>query len=360
MELRAKPTSHTVTEASLTNDNQLTTTTVDTLANVSLETRDEMLHAEKTTAVHRHYMQLPCMNTIELGGHGTANHLADTFRVIAWNIERGMDIDGSAILLKPFDADIILLSEVDNGMARTQQKNVAAELAVQLGMYYCYGIEFLELGLGSDNEIAVASDDFNQKGFHGNAILSKMPIASAAMLRLNDHGYWFTGEDIENNAGEPRIGGRMALFASFDVENGQQVTAISTHFESHINGEVSYRDQQIRQIISAAEAFTGNQQPIIIGGDLNTGNRLGEGLNHTNETLFATAEQQGFHWGANISGVTTRPSVNSPHHTRREKLDWFCAKHINSHHAEIIPALDEEGMPMSDHDPILSDWSMAD
>lgn len=335
----------------------ITTYTTTKLEKVKQKVRDEIITSEKSETVHRDYLhQLRCMNAIERGGEGTQNHLSDRFRVLAWNAERCLDVASSAELLAVYDADIILLSEMDNGMARTEQKHTTKKLANALGMYYLYGVEFLELDVGSDIERELASDKHNKKGFHGNAILSKMPIEKAAMLRFDDHGHWFGGQQVGNSFGQPRIGGRMALLAHVTTGNNQPLVVISTHLES--NADTIYRDKQLFDLIAVAEAFGQGKAPIIIGGDLNTGNNLAKGLDHTAETLFETAESQGFHWHANAEGFTTRPSRLTLRPDRIMKLDWFAAKHIDSHHVEIISAVDKDGTPLSDHDIILSDWQM--
>lgn len=335
---------------------KIITRTTTKLAKPTQEVRDSIIASDRTEAVHREHMQLPCMTAVECGGEGSQTMLSETFRVIAWNAERCLKTKCSAKLLASYEADIILLSEMDNGMARTAQKHTTKKLAKHLDMYYLYGVEFLELELGSELERQYAEDDFNKKGFHGNAILSKMPIEKVAMLRFDDHGHWFAGQQVGDNFGEPRVGGRMALLAVVKTERNSKVCVISTHLES--NGDAAHRDKQLFDLMAAAEAFAGSGTPIIIGGDLNTGNNLGNGLDHTAETLFDTAKQHGFHWRANALGKTTRPSLLTLHPDRRMKLDWFAAKSIESHHTEIIPALDNEGMPLSDHDPILADWSL--
>lgn len=328
------------------------------LANVSQQRRDKMQTGEKTVAIHQQYMQqLPCMNTIERGGEGSVGALAKEFRVIAWNVERCLDVKGSAKLLAKYDPDVILLSEMDNGMARTEQKHTTKKLAKRLGMYYLYGVEFLELDLGGEIERQFCHDTFNKKGFHGNAILSKMPIKKAAMLRFDDEGHWFAGLTVRGEFGQPRVGGRMALLASLPCENGSHITVVSTHLES--NGGIAHRDKQMFDLVTAAEAFSGSSSPIIIGGDLNSGNNLAAGLDHRAEDLFETAERHGYHWRANPQGVTTRQSRINTHDLPRKKLDWFAAKHIDSHYGEIIHVLDKAGMPLSDHDAILADWSLG-
>ncbi|MCG8417642.1 MAG: hypothetical protein MJE77_06815 [Proteobacteria bacterium] len=72
----------------------------------------------------------------------------DSLVIMAYNIERGLALDEQiAWLLGPDspDPDVILLSEADRGCSRTQRRDVTRELARVLGMYYIFGVEFIEL-----------------------------------------------------------------------------------------------------------------------------------------------------------------------------------------------------------------------
>jgi hypothetical protein len=62
---------------------------------------------------------------------------ARTLRAVAWNIQRGARLDDlrRAVVAPPFaGADLFLLSEVDVGLGRSGNRNVARELAEVLGM----------------------------------------------------------------------------------------------------------------------------------------------------------------------------------------------------------------------------------
>ena len=338
---------------------ELITTICSELEPISQATFDEILQAERSSEVHQHYMQLPCLQTIECGHYGLSQSLAPHFRVVAWNVERCLDVEASAVLLRSYDPDIVLLSEMDNGMARTQQRHTTQALAKELGMYYLYGVEFLELDLGSEIERQLASDDFNRKGWHGNAILSKAPFKSVAMLRFDQHGHWFNGQQVGNHFGQARIGGRMALLVEVEVAETEtkqgNLLLVSTHLESNVGQDLHYRKQQMRMLTQACQQFKPNL-PVIIGGDLNTGNNLAAGLDHRAEPLFAAMEDIGYHWRANPSGVTTHHSRITLRQERLQKLDWFCAKDIHCSHSEILTAFSPDGTPLSDHDPILADW----
>src|SRR5262249_50847023 len=67
---------------------------------------------------------------------------SDSIRAVAWNIERGMRLDAVVRALREHSslagADILLLSELDWGMARTENRFVAREIASSLGMNYAF------------------------------------------------------------------------------------------------------------------------------------------------------------------------------------------------------------------------------
>lgn len=97
------------------------------------------------------------------------------------------------------------------------------------------------------------------------------------------------------------------------------------------------------------EAFPG--LPVLIGGDLNTGNHAGGDFEA--EGLFAMSAARGFarHGGA-LEVMTTRPSLITRWPERAMKLDWFLARGLKIGETRIIPSLDETGRPLSDHDLI--------
>lgn len=346
-------------------------TLVEQLTPVTQATRDQMrASAANNTGsdpcdLHQNWMaDTPCMHQLEQGAAtGTDDLLNSHVRVAAWNMERCLDPSGSARLLQSHRPDVILLSEMDAGMARSGQRHTTQALAQQLGMHYLYGVEFVELELGCDTERQLASDDFNALGWHGNAILSRVPFTRAAMLRLDDHGHWFAGKSVGGVFGQPRVGGRMAILAEIATESGP-VTFVSTHLESDAGADsAGVRNSQLLSLIDIAEHFAdcntrGNLSPIIIGGDLNTGNNLPDGLDWQAETLFASAEARGYHWQANPPGMTTRPSRITLENAAPKKLDWFCARDVQADNGQIIAALDSSGIPLSDHELIVADWQL--
>lgn len=294
----------------------------------------------RSPAAHdAHAATIPALNRIELGGRAPVAPLAFPIRVAAWNLERCLSPEASAAALA--GADLALLSEMDCGMARTAQRHPTAEIAEGLGLGYAYVVEFLELGLGSPEERDFCRDDFNRLGFHGNALMARTPLSEVFALRLHGHRQWFSDAD------QPRLGERVALGAQVATTAGP-LLAISTHLESACAPE--HRERQICGLIETLDhAFP--DLPVLIGGDLNTGNHAGGDWRA--EGLFEVARAAGFSvHGGPEEEATTRPSRLTRFPERRMKLDWFLARGLDLGETRICAALDAEGMPLSDHERI--------
>ena len=237
-------------------------------------------------------------------------------------------------------------------MARTGQKHTTKDVAEFLNMGFAYSVEFYELGLGNGPEREYTTDDHNACGWHGNAILSTLPPKRIFQIRLDDHGHWFCGaEGVDPD--QPRIGGRVATAAIFPTTAGD-VCAVSTHLESA--GSTSFRQSQMDRIIAVVD-HVADGLPVIIGGDLNTGNNLESG-DWRDETLFEAARRQGFSWENNAEGTTTRASRLTRFPKRAMKLDWFAHRGCTGHSAQIVPALDPSGTPLSDHELIVGSFDV--
>ncbi|OCP23406.1 MULTISPECIES: endonuclease [unclassified Ensifer] len=310
----------------------------------SQETRAGFTTIESSIAAHDAVMAaLPEMNSIEIGGEPSSNEpLAFPFAVAAWNLERCLFAPESATHLAATAAPVVLLSEMDNGMARTGQRHPTAEVAATLRMQYAYGVEFIELGLGSDTELEFCKDDVNEKGFHGNAVMAKVALSQPFMIRLWGERLWFM-----DGGDQPRVGERFAIGALIETEAGPFV-AVSTHLESATTAP--YRERQVKELIDALdEAFPA--MPVLIGGDLNTGNHAGGDFEA--EGLFAMSAARGFtRHGGPIELMTTRPSLITRWPERAMKLDWFLTRGLKIGESRIIPSLDATGRPLSDHDLI--------
>ena len=122
--------------------------------------------------------------------------LPEQLGVLMFNMERGVHLAEIQEFLRdcpdiqPFD--VILANELDDGCARSGNKNTARELAQAFGLNYAWGLEFIEL-----------VNDENEKGFHGNAVFSRWPITRAGVIRLPEQYNWYFDR-------QRRIGGRYS------------------------------------------------------------------------------------------------------------------------------------------------------
>ncbi len=288
----------------------------------------------------------PCMTQVRVGGTAAHNFLAFPLTVAAWNLERCLFPEDSAAMLAREGASLVLLSEMDNGMARTAQRDTTGVIAAQLGMSFAYGVEFLELSLGGAIEKARATDPENVLGHHGNAVLATVPLERPVLIRLDRDDRWFRFDP----AGEQdRIGGRVAIAARVQTEAGP-ILAVSTHLES--NALEDFRVGQMTALLDAIDTLAGDM-PVILGGDMNTGNKMPDADWRT-ETLFGLAQDRGYEiHGGEAEAFTTRPSLITTAPPRRMKLDWFFIRGMDVAGSRIVPALRDDGTPLSDHELMI-------
>lgn len=296
-----------------------------------------------------------CLNAIELAKPATVSPLAAELTVTAWNIERCKHIEASAELLQRVSADIVLATEMDHGMARSNQRHTTRELAVGLGFSYAFGVEFVELGLGDVHETTVCAGMTNRHGLHGNAILSRWPLEDVALIPLDDGGAWFVA--APKNDGQYRVGGRMAIAARIMTANGPLVLA-SVHYESE--SDALGRAQQTRNLLVALDRLYG-RVPAVVGGDLNTKGFLEAGMSapetlatpEAAEPSFEHVTAHGFDWRtANLGKITTRLPPHSPQDRPLKTLDWLFTRGVVASQPFITPALSVAGDYLSDHELI--------
>lgn len=96
------------------------------------------------------------------------------FRLATYNIHRAIGVDRRfrpqriAQILKDHEPDIVLLQEVDEGVPRSREMNLARELASEIGLQH--------FALGHNVSL--------RKGWYGNATLSRYPIARERNIDL--------------------------------------------------------------------------------------------------------------------------------------------------------------------------------
>lgn len=336
------------------------------------------------------------LESLEAGRFATpAPPAKPSYRIVAWNLERGIQFDGQLQALRshPYmrEADVLLLTETDTGMARSGNRNVARDLAWNLGLDYVFAPCYLNLGKGAGVENDAVGE--NELGLHGNAVLSRYPILCPRSIGLGNGRDKMLGR-------EKRIGQQVALAAEIALP-GLEVTVCSTHLDAQ--SRQSHRRDQMRAVLDALPA-TG---PAVIGGDWNTTTfnsssatsaivgywvrlLLGPGNTIRNHflrpyrfferDLFRLLEQRGFDWRTanRIDERTTSYDVNDAKTYRnlrewvpewcfdfirwalREhngrcplKIDWFAVRDVQPEAPAVIHEFREGRQPpLSDHDPI--------
>ena len=300
---------------------------------------------------------LPCLQALELVPPPQPKPLGNRVRVAAWNAERCKYLPESAELLAGIGADVVLLTELDIGMARSGNRHTIRELGGMLGAGYAFGVEYVELGLGDDREKAWHAAETNAVGLHGNAILSRAPLDRPAVVRLDDGARWFAGEQSTN---ERRIGARMAMIASLDA-GGTPLLVASVHLES--STDASDRAAQVAVLLRAIEERAGDHA-VIIGGDFNTSALPpadaadGDWFDHaaSYEAMFALFGAARYDWrAANAPRATERMRPDGTPEPPYRKIDWFFTRGATVQRAFTTAAIDAAGSAISDHDALVID-----
>jgi endonuclease/exonuclease/phosphatase family metal-dependent hydrolase len=326
----------------------------------------------------------------------------ERYRFLAWNIERGTQLGGQleAFRTHPYlkACDVVLLNEVDIGMARSGNRDVVQALARELGLDAVFMPCYLNLTKGSGVERGVAGE--NELGLHGNAVLSRYPLRNVRRIPLRN--------GIDKMAcNEKRLGSLAAVAADVVFPNGE-VTAVSVHLDAQSSQR--HRRDQMRDVV-AALAEGG---PAILGGDWNTSTynsshafrailgfwlRVMMGVDYTIRThylapynrfekeLFAALEGAGFDYrGASLLGEpTVSYDITDPraHGSLSEwvppwcfpfirwslrnhqgrcplKLDWFATRGLRPLNPVVLHEFREQRpVPLSDHDPVGVDVSWS-
>lgn len=331
------------------------TTAVATLPLPSLAERAAAAVAIDDGAHDRFLAAWPCMAAVEVvDPPPSPARPAGPLVVAAWNLERCKHVEASAAVLAARRPDVVLLSEMDLGCARSRQRHTTADLAARLGFGHVYGVEFVELGLGDERETRDHAGEINRAGLHGNAVLSRFPVRGVALIPLDDGGVWFGAAERPE---QRRIGGRNAIAAELDTPFGR-LFAVSVHLESLSDPEM--RRRQIEHLLDEVDRLAGDR-PVVFGGDLNVFELTRRGLDDATmtatpdvvEPAFAVARDRGYAWaGANRPGPTTRPHPWQPSDTQRLRIDWLFVRGLSAGDPWIDPALAPDGTVLSDHDPI--------
>ena len=336
------------------------------------------------------------LTTIDCGSYACAPApTRDRYRFVAWNIERGTQLEAQIEALTKHDylrhCDVLLLTEADIGMARSGNHAVAQSIARALGFHYAFVPCYFSLVKGSGLEYYTPGD--NEVGLHGNAILSRYPIRNVRSIALKN--------GIDKMAGrEKRLGCQTALAADIEFPN-LTLTAVSVHLDA--NSTQRHRRDQMRDVLDALET----RNPVLLGGDWNTSTynssrafhaimgfalRVLMGVDNVirnhylhpdqrfERELFRLLEARGFDYrrcnelggrtaGYHIADAKARHSLGEwvpgwcfafirwalRNHGGQcpLKLDWFASRGLRCASPAIVHEFREDrAVPLSDHDPI--------
>lgn len=342
-----------------------------------------------------------------------AKHSSESSRTVtalAWNIERGIQLQPIIDTLRSHatlrSADLLLLTELDYGMARSGNHFVARELAEACGMWVAFAPCYVALTKGSGAEAEMSGE--NTFALHGNALLSRYPLRAIHSFALPNGKDKMAGK-------EKRLGSQRAVIADV-LHPAGDFRAVTLHLDAHSSQR--HRHHQMHLLLDHLERLT-PKLPTLIGGDWNTTThdasralysilgywrRVMMGVKHVvrnhypyperwfERHLFQELESRGFQFrNLNIPGACTLHYDVSSLATFKNlaewvplwcfkfiewalkdlngrcslKLDWFAGRGIE-------PDPGEEGTPLrvfpevnhpvvlSDHDPIWLRFSVAD
>jgi endonuclease/exonuclease/phosphatase family metal-dependent hydrolase len=331
----------------------------------------------------------------------------DFVSALAWNIERGNRFEGIVDAFqnhpKLKQRDLLLLTELDYGMARSGNRFVAKEIADALQLNYAFAPVYIALQKGSGVEEFAEGENTNS--IHGLAMLSRFPMRNVHTVPLPNGKDKMWGK-------EKRLGHLRALIADIEHPTGE-FRAVTIHLDAHCSR--AHRHKQMKIILDHLETL--EPLPTLIGGDWNTTTfnsqnatrailgywrRVLMGVknvvkNHYphpdryfEKRLFAEIENRGFEYkrfneiGAgtihyHVESIEKNTNLrdwvpewcipfifwaaNRVGGTVSGRLDWFAGRGIElateTQPKTIGGLIDDEGIPLSDHDAITLEFKLA-
>ncbi|MFO1463376.1 MAG: endonuclease/exonuclease/phosphatase family protein [bacterium] len=332
---------------------------------------------------------------------------AQPWKAVTWNIERGKNYPALLRALREDPrlngADFYFLTEVDWGMARSENRNIAAELARELGYYAYFAPSYFNFTLGHGSERRLAGE--NQLGLHGKAILSRFRLEGVRAVPMSN-----AIDKLRSK--EARLGQKCALLADLPV-GGRRIALACTHLDAFSSPRA--RAEQLGRAIDSLRS----EAAALVAGDWNTNT-----LNTTHgpavlwsvlkqllftgpqamiqrhypgpekkfdRPLFQMLRAAGFDFeNCNEAGAGTYDLVSDDKDLGQMardqfpdwivrwinrqiqkgggkislKLDWFAAKGLNCLESRVIPLRSELDYPPgdrpSDHHPALLRFRLAE
>jgi endonuclease/exonuclease/phosphatase family metal-dependent hydrolase len=334
-------------------------------------------------------------SAVEQGDAAPAARGDGQVRAAAWNVQRGTRYGAILAALRDDpvlrEADLVLLSEIDCGLGRSGNRNVARELADALGRSYVFAPSYLTL---QDDWGENQSGAANTTALAGTAILSRLAIRRAEnvdMPALRD----------KFSSSERRLGNKRALLIEVDAPAGPLLVGAC-----HLDSNASPR-QRARQLAALLDRMPGGA-PAIVGGDFNSSTHdlssllaslrdvvrklLTTGVRRSidgymrpaasgEQPLFELLAGRGFAVdGFNDGQPTYRYDFNDPYalqklrraggpplvalvrwllrrrnHCLPARLDWFAGRGARAISATVVDPRDADGHAVSDHSAVVCD-----
>lgn len=192
------------------------------------------------------------------GGQSASPPGGKPLKAVAWNIERGKNFASLTQTIDKYpelrSADLLFLTEVDWGMARSENRNVTAELGRQLGCYAYFAPSYFNFTKGHGVERGCPGR--NELGLHGKSILSRYPLMNLRVVPMPNATDKFTSK-------EARLGQKRALVGDLRVGN-ETLTVACTHLDAFSSPKT--RSRQLAEVSKACH----RQSRVLLGGDWNT------------------------------------------------------------------------------------------
>jgi endonuclease/exonuclease/phosphatase family metal-dependent hydrolase len=243
-------------------------------------------------------------------------------RILTYNIHRAIGVDRRfrpdrvVEILEQHDADVALLQEVDEGVPRSREMDLARELAAAAGYPY----------------VAVGHNVALRKGRYGNATLSRHPIVRERNIDLT--------VGLRKRRGcqhtEIRVAGSGRQGQSIDL------------FNVHLGLSARERDQQLRLLARSGElAGLSAEAACLLVGDFNDWRSL----------LRVALAGLGFRCATESSGVPTRPFATFPSFFPQGPLDRIYYRGpLHLHWARICRL--RASRVASDHLPVIAEFTL--
>lgn len=236
-------------------------------------------------------------------------------RVLTYNIHAGKDaaqqhnLERVAQVIADADADIVLLQEVDRRTQRSDGEDHLAELARLTGMHSAFA----------------KSLDY-QGGEYGIAVLSRFPLDSARVVRLDVR----PPQERSGGVYEPRVG----LHVIARTPRGA-VHVVNTHIDP--GAAPLYRHQEVIGLLAHMARSVPPDAALVFGGDLNA----------RPETPEIAALALSFHDAWNRCG-DGGPGYSFPAAVPDRRIDYILLRGVACTAARVLDT------QASDHRPVLA------